>query len=235
MDVQIERSPEPLDHGHRATTTVLDAALARASAQEAEHGSGEQANDPAAHVVIPGQLAPQAVGQTQDPLSHGHVREYVINQVGGALGHPAAAATRTDREALARKGNQPVEGAIAAAKPRESKILAVPGHESLLFEGFEGRPDRPDSEQLERATNHGLVILTHDLAFSRSATTARHLLKPMSLQMKQVFVGSALEAVLAAAAEQPPSNEDLPPPPVPSSLYGLRRSFVTVLTAWFAQ
>ena len=57
--------------------------------------------------------------------------------------------------------------------------------------------------------------------------SAKHLLKPMSLQMKQVFVGSALEAVLAAAAERPPSNEDSPPPPIPSSLGGLRRSFVT--------
>ena len=31
--------------------------------------------------------------------------------------------------------------------------------------------------------------------------------------MKQVFVRSALEAVLAAAAERPPSNEGAPSPP----------------------
>src|SRR5438552_13948409 len=53
----------------------------------------------------------------------------------------------------------------------------------------------------------------------RSDGPARHLLKPMSSQMKQVFGRSALEAVLAAAAERPPSKE--------ASLGGLRRSFVT--------
>src|SRR6266852_429021 len=42
------------------------------------------------------------------------------------------------------------------------------------------------------------------------------------------FVGSALEAVLAAAAERPPSNEDSPLPARRSSLGGLRRSFVTI-------
>ena len=44
--------------------------------------------------------------------------------------------------------------------------------------------------------------------------------------MKQVFVGSALEAVLAAAAERPLGNEDSPRW---LSLGGLRRSFVTGL------
>src|SRR6266849_2878037 len=52
----------------------------------------------------------------------------------------------------------------------------------------------------------------------------RHLLKPMSQRMKQVFAGWALEAVLAAAL-RPPSNEDSLADG--SSLGGLRRSFVT--------
>ena len=34
VKVQIEGSPEPLNHGHRAPTTVRDAAVARAGAQE---------------------------------------------------------------------------------------------------------------------------------------------------------------------------------------------------------
>ena len=37
MDVEIEGAAKPLDHGHRAPTTVPDAAVERASAQEAEH------------------------------------------------------------------------------------------------------------------------------------------------------------------------------------------------------
>jgi hypothetical protein len=46
----------------------------------------------------------------------------------------------------------------------------------------------------------------------------------MSQQMRQVFAGRALEAVLAAA-RRPPSNEDSLADE--SSLGGLKRSFVT--------
>ena len=62
---------------------------------------------------------PQAVRQAQHPLPHGHVGEHVIEQVGSALGHPAATATWTNRPRLARKRDQPVEAAVVAAKPRE--------------------------------------------------------------------------------------------------------------------
>ena len=51
----------------------------------------------------------------------------------------------------------------------------------------------------------------------------RHLLKPISSQMKHVFGRSALEAVLAAAAERPPGKQ--------ASLGGLMRSFVTIFAA----
>ena len=43
----------------------------------------------------------------------------MIEQVGGSLGHPAAAATWTQRAALAGKRDQAVEAAVAASKPRE--------------------------------------------------------------------------------------------------------------------
>jgi len=118
MDVQIEGSPEPLDHGHCAPATVRDASVAPAGAQQAEYRTKEHRDDGAARVVIPRELVAQAVRQTQHPLSHGHVGEHVIDEVGGALVHPAAAAARTER-ALARKGDEPVEAAIVAVKPRE--------------------------------------------------------------------------------------------------------------------
>jgi hypothetical protein len=56
----------------------------------------------------------------------------------------------------------------------------------------------------------------------------RHLLKPNSGDMKQVFAAAALEAVLAAA-QRPPGDEDSRIDSRSSSLGGLRRSFVTVL------
>src|SRR6266498_2776510 len=54
----------------------------------------------------------------------------------------------------------------------------------------------------------------------------RHLLKPCSGEMEQVFASDALEAVLAAA-RRPPSNEDSLAHG--ALLGGLRRSFVTDL------
>src|SRR5713226_425669 len=63
-----------------------------------------------------------------------------------------------------------------------------------------------------------------DTTLARDMAGARHLLKPMSQRMKQVFAGWALEAVLAAAL-RPPSNEDSLADRL--SLGGLRRSFVT--------
>ena len=119
MEVEIEGSPKPLNHGYRAPTTVGDAAVARASAQNPEHGADEDGDDPAAHVVIPRQLIPQAVRQTQNPLPYRDIGEHVIDEVGGALRHPAAAAAWT-QPALTRKRDQPVEAAVVAAKPREA-------------------------------------------------------------------------------------------------------------------
>src|SRR5712664_717176 len=45
------------------------------------------------------------------------------------------------------------------------------------------------------------------LRCKKDRTPPRHLLKPCSGEMKQVFAGAALEAVLATA-RRPPSNED---------------------------
>ena len=162
VDVQIEAPAKPLDHGHRAPTTIRDAVVARAGAQEAEHGADEHGDDPAAHVVIPRQLVPQAVRQTQHPLPHGHVGEHVIEQVGGALGHPAAAATRTHRAAFTGKRDQPVEAAVAAAKPREpagepATPQKVP--ELLLDEAGQAFP----VAQAGGLRAKGLEVIVHDL------------------------------------------------------------------------
>ena len=114
MHVEIERSAEPLDHGDRARTTIRHAVVARANAQEAEHRAEKHGNDRATQVVVPRQLVPQAVRQTENPLHpsaaaapgtsalpHGHVGEHVVEQVGGSLRHPAAAAARTHRPRFA--------------------------------------------------------------------------------------------------------------------------------------
>jgi len=63
VKIQIKAPPKSLDHGHRAPTTIRDAGVARASARQAEHRAKEHGDDPAAHVVIPRQLVPQAVAR----------------------------------------------------------------------------------------------------------------------------------------------------------------------------
>jgi predicted nuclease of predicted toxin-antitoxin system len=42
----------------------------------------------------------------------------------------------------------------------------------LRTAGEERLIGRPDAEVLERATNQGRVVITHDLAFGRTATSA---------------------------------------------------------------
>ena len=86
----------------------------------------------------------------------------MIEQVGGALGHPAPAATRTDRAALTGKRDQPVEGAVVAVKPREptgkpatlQKVPELPLHEAgqafLVAQAAGVRPE-------------GLEMIVHDL------------------------------------------------------------------------
>jgi hypothetical protein len=162
MDVQIEGSPEPLDNNHRAATTIRDAAVAGAGAQAAEHRADEHSDDGAAQVVVPRQVVPHAVWQAEHPLTHGHIGEHVIEQVRGSLRHPAAAATGTHRAALARKGDQSVEAAVVAAKPREpagesATLQKVP--ELLLDETGHAFPVAEAGGLDEK----GLDVIVHDL------------------------------------------------------------------------
>ena len=104
MDVEVERPAEALDHGHRTPAAILHAAIARAGPQHAEHRAEEHGHDRPAEIVVPREHMAEAVRQAQHPLPHGHVREHVIDQVRSPLGHPAAAATRTEARPLHENG-----------------------------------------------------------------------------------------------------------------------------------
>jgi len=162
MKIQIEAPPKSLDHGHRTAATVRDAAVTRTGAQEAEHRADEQGDDPAAYVVIPRQLVPHAVGQTQDPLPHRHVGEHVIEQVGSSLSHSATATTWTQGSALAGKRGQPIEATVPAAKPREptgkpATLQKTP--KLLLHEAGQAFP----VAQAGGLRAKGLEMILHDL------------------------------------------------------------------------
>jgi hypothetical protein len=95
----------------------------------------------------------------------------VIGQVGGSLGHPAAAATRTERS-LAGKRDQPVEAAVATAKPREpagepATLQKVP--ELLLDEAGQAFP----VAQAGGLRAKGLEVIAHDLVERTLRGTSR--------------------------------------------------------------
>ena len=52
-------------------------------------------------------------------MAHRDIGKDVVHPVGGPLGHPPAAATRTEGAALTGKGDQPIQPAVTAAEPRE--------------------------------------------------------------------------------------------------------------------
>ncbi len=80
MYVEIERAPKSLDDRHRATAPVHHAIRARSPAEEAENRTHGAPHDGAAQGVVPGQPVAEAVGQTQHPLPHRHLREHAVDQ-----------------------------------------------------------------------------------------------------------------------------------------------------------
>jgi hypothetical protein len=102
VHVQIERPAEPLNDGHGPPAWLLETDGARVVPQQAEYGAQEDSGHPTAQVVVPREPVPQSVRQTQDPLSNRYVREDVIDQMHGTLGHAATTATGTERPPLAR-------------------------------------------------------------------------------------------------------------------------------------
>jgi hypothetical protein len=81
MNIQIEGPAKPLNHRNAAASAGLDALILRASSEQAVHRAKQHADDRPAQIVVPRQLVPQPVRQTQDPLPDGHVREHVIHEV----------------------------------------------------------------------------------------------------------------------------------------------------------
>ena len=77
----------------------------------------------AAEAVIPGKPIAKLEGKAQDPLSNRGTWEHVVYEMCCALGHPAAAAARTEASALARKRNQPIGAAARRTPAFDSPLL----------------------------------------------------------------------------------------------------------------
>ena len=99
---------------------VPDAVCTCSARVEGEQHAGKDAQDCAAQGVIPGQAVAEAIRERQDPLAHRHPRQHLVNEVSGAFGHPSSSTTRTEATPLTGEGQEALEGAVGAPKPREA-------------------------------------------------------------------------------------------------------------------
>ncbi len=120
MHVEIDRTPEALNRGDGAGLAGNDAVAARPAAVEAPERTDVNREDGAAERVVPREHVAQPKREAQHPLSDRHGRQYVIDEVGGALGHAAATAARAHGARLARERHEPLGVAGVAAKAGEA-------------------------------------------------------------------------------------------------------------------
>jgi hypothetical protein len=120
VNVELEAAPEALDHRHRTGLATVDAEGPRGTRGEGEERAGVHAQHRTAQGVIPGQAVAQAIRQRQDPLPHRHPGQHLVDEIGGAFGHPPAATAWAEPAPLAGEGQEALEGAVRTAKPREA-------------------------------------------------------------------------------------------------------------------
>ena len=132
VHVQVQRAPEPLNHHHRSAAPVGHAGAPGTGPQEAKDRPDIHPRHRPAQLVVPRQQVPQPMREAQDPLTHGDIGQYVIDQVRRALRHPSTAATGTEAAALARERHEAIVSAAVAVEARESRGETV---NQVEFEG----------------------------------------------------------------------------------------------------
>ena len=120
VQVEAQASAEALDHRDAPALPRLDAEPAGAATVEAEQGPHVDLQHRAAELVVICEAIAKRVGQAENPLAHRSTRKDLIDQVGGALRHAAAATAGAKAAALAREGHQLLLAARATAQPSES-------------------------------------------------------------------------------------------------------------------
>jgi hypothetical protein len=73
-------------------------------ALEAQPHPHEHAEDGARQRVVPRQQIAKTIRKTQHPLAHGHPRQHLVDEAGGALRYASSAATRAEARSLQEKG-----------------------------------------------------------------------------------------------------------------------------------
>ena len=162
VDVQIDGPAEPLENDDPTAARVDDASLTCPMAEKAQDRAHGYGDDLSAHVMIPGQGVPQAVGRESTHWRTGTSGKTVIDQMGGPVGHPAPTAARTQRARLAGEGDQPLPAARGTSKPSEAaseKATAQEVAELPLDETGDALAVPP----LGGLREEGLEVVAHDL------------------------------------------------------------------------
>jgi hypothetical protein len=163
VNIQLEAAAEALDRCHRAGPAVLDAVRTGGARVEGEQRTDIHAQHRAAQGVIPGQAVAQTIRQRQHPLAHWHPRQHLVDEGGRVLRHPPPPTARTEASAVAREGQEALEGAVGAPQPREAmgqhaareelaEFLLDEARQAALVAAIRGFPE----EGLQVLTNDGV-------------------------------------------------------------------------------
>jgi len=117
VHVQVQRAAKALDDGDRTGTAASVTRYLGSLSVEALQCTRVDREHRAAEAVIPGKPIAKLERKAQHPLSNWGSREHVVDEMGCALGHPAASAARAEAATFAGERNQPIGATVGAAKP----------------------------------------------------------------------------------------------------------------------
>ncbi len=145
MGIRPERRIEALDHRHRAGLHRADHAFPpRAPPQPRRDRANELAQHRAGQHGIEHHPRAQRVGQGQDPLSNGHVRDDAIHEPGREVAHAASYAARTETTTAARERDGAAPPAVATLGQDQTLRKNPAAQEGLHF----GHDERGEHRRL---------------------------------------------------------------------------------------
>jgi len=181
--------------GARAGAGADDAPRPGAIAEEAHDGTEKHAHDRAAQVVIPGEQLPDPMGQTQDPLAHGHAQKHVVGQVRREHGRPPGSTARAEAAAFAGERDESVRAARRTPETREARrqpAAAQVRGKLLLHEPWQPLA----AAQADRLRPERLEMFAHDAVDPARAGSPRAVgiaLSSHALEPAQRLPGESVE------------------------------------------
>ncbi len=161
VDVEIERATKALDDGHRPRSSLRVPRRLGPFPVEAEQRARIDRKDGAAKFVIPREAIAKLEREAQHPLANGHVREDMIDEMRGTLGHPAPPAARAETTTFAGERNQTVRATACTPKAREPMRKHSAANEALKLT-LDEQGDTAFVVTLLELPKEGLEVLADD-------------------------------------------------------------------------